>query len=96
MSLEKAVAEKQEPLSEDWASARFDELTHRIDTVELFNGGECLPKECEYEFHTRLKMLERDIEGQEAGNGLNYEFEKLEKRVRDLEEYILITIGEKK
>lgn len=33
-SLEKAVAERQEPLSEDWAAARLDEMTWRISKLE--------------------------------------------------------------
>jgi hypothetical protein len=33
-SLEKAVAEKQEPLSEDWATARLDEMAWRISKLE--------------------------------------------------------------
>jgi hypothetical protein len=34
ISLEKAVAEKQEPISEDWAAARLDEIVWRLERLE--------------------------------------------------------------
>lgn len=37
-SLEKAMAEKQEPISEDWAQARLDEVIWRLEQLESKNG----------------------------------------------------------
>jgi hypothetical protein len=33
-NLEKAMAEKQEPISEDWAQARLDEVIWRLEKLE--------------------------------------------------------------
>lgn len=45
ISLEKAVAEKQEPISEDWAAARLDEIVCRLGQLECkpTNVSESVP-----------------------------------------------------
>lgn len=100
-ALHKALTEKDEPMSTNWAAdilsaldLRQKEMTERLEGLAAkvvsieFSSEEMnhFTKEADHEFHTRLKMLERDIRGYEAGLGLNLEVKLLQERLRFLEE----------
>lgn len=61
-------------------------MNRRINEIEA-DGG-MFSDEIEKEFHHRIKVLERDLYGYEAGVGLNADFEALQTRVKTLEEKV--------